>query len=243
MISKKTTIIVTIIILILFFVAYTFFQKEFQLNKKTSDLYLSGHSINFHSKYKLTSNINFNSYDDNTNFMTEFPSSTNLNEIKKTGLSYLPFLENKNYYHPFPANKNLHHSIHFQISNAFHTNDYRDITKSCSNNHNYFSQSVSFNEYPLELFKLKSKRVKNDNSTNSQENTSQQHNGFYSYYSESLFARNNPFENNYNSQDIIIDPGDPPEGNPIPVQDGTYILFFLVGIYGIWKIKLYLKNN
>ena len=241
--NNKKTIFITIVILIGSLVIFAFIQKEIQLNNETSSQYLMEPGINIRGQIKHASEINEYSDYSNNNFMPEYAVSNDLIEIKNKGASYFPSLESKYYFLALPEHKNLFHTSYMQTSYTVSLNNFSVVTKTNSNNHNCFSQSISYNEQPLALLKLNSKREKNVSQTKSQENLNQQHNGFYGSDAEFHFTINKPLENNYSIQNVIVDPGDPPDGNPIPVQDGTYFLIFLITLYGVWKILLYQKNN
>jgi len=90
-------------------------------------------------------------------------------------------------------------------------------------------------EFTLSLFPRK--RINRNALINSHNDTTQLRNGFYSIRSFPAYKQNLLLENQYGIQNEIIDPGDPPEGEVIPVSDGLYILLFLGMIYTIWKIK------
>lgn len=235
---NKKTILITIVILIGSLVTFAFIQNEIQLNNETSNLSLMVPRINFHGKFKHASEINYN-----ISIMPEYEISNDLIDLKNTDACCFPFSESGNYYHALSVYNNLFQKNQLQNINSIYPNNYRNKTKSHFNNHNSFSQSISFTEQPLELIKLNSKKEKNASLNILQKNSNHQHDAYYADDTELPYKIDRPFENNNKIQNLIVDPGDPPDGNPIPVQDGTCFLVFLVVVYGIWKFKFYLKDN
>lgn len=244
--NNKNTILVTIITLIGILVIFVLFQKEIQLDCETSSHNLFESGINIRGGIKHVSEINYYSYYDNSNFMPEFSTTNDLIEIKNNGAFSVPFSENANYNEILPELNNSFHIDQVQVINAIQPNNYRGMGQSSySNDANSFSQSIRSNKYSIPLLKLNLKRKKNVSSTISisQENTTKQHYGFYSYNFESSNTTGGSFENNYGIQYVIVDPGDPPDGNPIPVPDGTYFLVLQAVFYGIWKKKFQSNDN
>ena len=90
-------------------------------------------------------------------------------------------------------------------------------------------------EFTLSLFPRK--RMNRTALINSRNDTTHMYHGFYSLKSFPAYLPGIQFGNQYGVQNDIIDPGDPPDGDAIPVPDGFYFLMFLGVIYTSCKIK------
>ena len=95
--------------------------------------------------------------------------------------------------------------------------------------------------FSLDLFPFKKR--KSTPLISSRNDTTLLHNGFFSLRSFPAYSPGILFENKYGVQNDIIDPGDPPDGDAIPVPDGFYFLLFLGVIYTSWKIKILLAKK
>jgi len=66
---------------------------------------------------------------------------------------------------------------------------------------------------------------------------------FYSLKSFPAYLPGIQLGNQFGVQNYIIDPGDPPDGDAIPVPDGFYFLLFLGVIYTSCKTKTLLTKK
>jgi hypothetical protein len=108
------------------------------------------------------------------------------------------------------------------------------------NNEQTSNSSLIFNSFNKQAFTLKlfpGKRIKSHSLINSQFDTTHQNTEFHDLNSIPAFKSKNSFVNYYGVQNDFIDPGDPPDGDEIPVPNGTYFLLILSAIYACWKIK------
>jgi hypothetical protein len=81
------------------------------------------------------------------------------------------------------------------------------------------------------------KRMQRHSITYFRDDTTKQHLEFHVLNSFPVSNTNISYVNYSGVQDDIIDPGDQPDGDEIPVPNGTYFLLFLSAIYACWKIK------
>ena len=95
-------------------------------------------------------------------------------------------------------------------------------------------------EFTLSLFPRK--RINRNVLINSNNDTTNMYHDFYSLKSFPSYLPGIQLGNQFGVQNDIIDPGDPPDGDAIPVPDGFYFLMFLGVIYTCWKIKILVKE-
>lgn len=81
------------------------------------------------------------------------------------------------------------------------------------------------------------KKIRSHKLITPQNDSTQQHEEFHVLHSLPASNADVAFVNYYGVQNDIIDPGDPPDGDEIPVPNGTYFLLVLSCIYACWKIK------
>ena len=103
-------------------------------------------------------------------------------------------------------------------------------------NNSLTMSGLNLQEFTLSLFPRK--RLNRTVSLNFRNDTNQLRNGFYSLMSFPVYRTGISLENQYEVPNEIIDPGDQPDGDAIPVPDGFYFLLFLGVIYTTWKMKI-----
>jgi hypothetical protein len=96
-------------------------------------------------------------------------------------------------------------------------------------------------EFTLSLFPHK--KMNRTVLINSRNDTTHMYHGFYSLKSFPAYLPGIQLGNQYGVQNDIIDPGDPPDGDAIPVPDGFYFLLFLGVIYTCCKININNKKE
>jgi len=103
-------------------------------------------------------------------------------------------------------------------------------------NNSLTMSGLNLQEFTLSLFPRK--RMNRNALINSCNDTTQLRKGFYSLMSFPVYRTGISLENQYEVPNEIIDPGDQPDGDAIPVPDGFCFLLFLGVIYTSWKMKI-----
>ena len=106
------------------------------------------------------------------------------------------------------------------------------------NNLNNSLSMLGLNSHEFTFSLFPRKRMNKNVLINSHNDTTQLRNGFYSLMSFPVYRTGISLENQYEVPNEIIDPGDQPDGDAIPVPDGFYFLLFLGVIYTTWKMKI-----